>query len=619
MTDLPGHAPGRSIPGRFAEMAARFPDRLAVAGPDRDVTYPELKRAAGRVARAVDASGAARGEPVAVLLPPGAAAIAAILGVLDTGRPYVPLDPSLPRARLAWILDDSGAQVVLADAAGSAGIGKGRRVLAVEEILARRWDEPGPGNADGAENAGGAGPGPESPAWILYTSGSTGRPKGVIQTHRNVLHYARRYREGLEIRPADRLSLVFSLDANIASHNVFAALLAGASLHPFDVAGEGVAGLADWLVEREVTVCWLVPTVFRRLADGPLPAAGFPRLRLVQLGGEPVYRRDVLAWRERLGAPGVLVNRLGSSETGTIRWHFVDRATRVEGTEVPVGHPVPDQEILLLGPAGEVVGGDGRSGGPVTGEIAVRSRFLSPGYWKSPEQTAAAFLPDPGGGDRRVYRTGDVGRMSRDGCLVCLGRRDAQVKIRGHRVEPGEVERALLELEAVGEAFVKVGRARRDEARLVAYVVPAPDAQASPLRADVLGTALRRSLPDYMVPAAFVRLEALPQTPNGKVDRSALPDPGRTRPELRTPWAAPRNRTEERVLEIWSEALEIEGLGVHDQFLDVGGDSLLAGRVVARVAESFELDLPVRTLFEAPSVADMARILDEARTGVPRD
>ena len=254
--------------------------------------------------------------------------------------------------------------------------------------------------------------------------------------------------------------------------------------------------------------------------------------------GEPVYRREVDLYKKHFCETCTFVNRLGSTETGSIRWYFVDKDTQIDGNIVPVGYPVDDNEILLLDDRGDPVGYR------EVGEIAVRSRFLSPGYWRKPDRTKDVFLPDPHGGSEQIYRTGDLGRMRPDGLLVCLGRKDFQVKIRGHRIEVDEIEMALLEHPAISEAVVSSrGEDRAGEPRLVAYVVA--EGTSTPTVTALRGL-LAQHLPDYMIPAAYVKLDALPLAPNGKVNRGALPAPGSERPELETAVTKARNPLERR-------------------------------------------------------------------------
>ena len=280
--------------------------------------------------------------------------------------------------------------------------------------------------------------------------------------------------------------------------------------------------------------------------------------------------------------------------------YCIDKATPVPEGLVPVGYACEDLEVLLLDETGAEVGGHD------IGEVVVKSRYLSPGYWRQPALTNAVFLPDPAGSSARLYRTGDLGRRQPDGCLLYLGRKDLQVKVRGHRIEVAEVELALLEHPAVKEVVVVARQDQPDTTRLVAYLVvrtqPAPSSSA-------LRHFLTEKLPDYMVPSAFVTLETLPLTPNNKVDRQALPAPDQARPELANPFTAPRTPIEAGLVHLWAEVLSLDAVGIHDSFLELGGDSLLATQIIARVINTWRVALPVRTLLEAPTVADMAFVI----------
>jgi acyl carrier protein len=284
------------------------------------------------------------------------------------------------------------------------------------------------------------------------------------------------------------------------------------------------------------------------------------------------------------------------------RKFFMDKETPITGGVVPVGYAVEDNEVLLLDEAGHAVGFNH------IGEIAVKSRYIAPAYWRRPDLTTATFLPDPEGGNARTYRTGDLGLMLPDGCLLHLGRKDFQVKIRGHRIELAEVEMALLDRGDIKEAVVVAREDHPGDLRLVAYLVPV--SHPAPTVSD-LRCLLQAKLPDYMIPAAFVMLDALPLTPNGKVDRHALPAPGSARPSLASPFVVPRTPTEDRLAQIWAEVLSLERVGIHDNFLDLGGHSLLAMQIASRAHDTFHVEVPLQSLFEVATVADMAAVIAE--------
>jgi acyl-coenzyme A synthetase/AMP-(fatty) acid ligase/acyl carrier protein len=433
----------------------------------------------------------------------------------------------------------------------------------------------------------------------------------VPQTHVNVLHDVMHYTNAAHFCPDDRFVLVSSCSFADSIRTIYSALLNGAGLFPFDVARDGLPALATWLREQRLTIYRSVPTLFRHFTKGLAGHEEFSTVRIVFLAGEPVYRADVEASRRHFPADCIFVNRLGTSEALTFACFFLDRTTTITGASVPVGYAVPGKGIMLLDEAA-----DGDSGARV-GEIAVRSQFLSPGYWRRPDLTAHAFLADPDGSDARVYRTGDLGRILPDGSLVHLGRKDFQVKVRGHRIEPGEIESALVAHPEIREAVVTLVDDRHDSPRLVAHltvkVAPGPTV-----------TGLRRFLaarvPIYLIPAAFVFLDTLPLTPTGKVDRRALPDPGAERPTLDTPFATPTTPLEQGVARIWADVLGLDVVGIHDRFLDLGGDSLLASRVFARLGDTFGVEPPTRDLLRAATVAEMAEVVfDHVASKVGRD
>ena len=445
---------------------------------------------------------------------------------------------------------------------------------------------------------------PAALAWILYTSGSTGQPKGVVQTHRNVLHFVMNYNNGLHLCAEDRLAVLSSFSVNAANHDIFTALLNGASLYPLNIKECGVGRLVDWLIRHEITIYHSVPSVFRHFLDSLIDEVKFPSVRVIRFGGESTSKRDVELYKRHFSRDCILVNRLGSTETGTLRWYFMDQSSPIEGNIVPVGYPVEDNEILLLDESGKEVSID------AIGEIAVKSRYVTPGYWRKPDLTKASFLPGSERADERIYRTGDVGRLLPNGCLIHLGRKDFQVKIRGHRIEIAEIEMALLDHPAIKQAIVVPREDYADDRRLAAYLVAAtrPAPAISELR-----SFLKETLPDYMIPSTWMFMEAFPLAPNGKVDRQALPPPSSTRPELDTVFVAPRTPIESRLAQIWSEVLSIDQVGVNDNFLDLGGHSLAATRVVSQVIKHFQVDLPLQSLFQSPTVAEMTRLITEHR------
>jgi acyl carrier protein len=337
----------------------------------------------------------------------------------------------------------------------------------------------------------------------------------------------------------------------------------------------------------------------------------FPDLRLISLGGDTVHRKDVEEYKRFFSPSCVLSVRYSSTEVSPICLSFLDHASELPDGNAPVGYPVDGVEVLLLDDRGEPVGlGD-------TGEIVVRSRYLADGYWRRPDLTAAAFVAGPSGAGARMYRTGDLGRMRADGRLEHLGRKDSRIVIRGVGVAGAEVEAVLLAYPGIDRVAVAASIDRYGETVLVAYVVPSGD---RPPTTELLRAHLRARLPGSMIPTAFVFLDALPLTSNGKIERHALPPPGWTRPSLDVPFLAPRTLVEQQIAEIWADVLSLDVVGVNDDFLALGGDSLRATRVVARLRDRFDLNLPIGMLLKTNTVARIAEVIVQDRTDqAPRD
>jgi amino acid adenylation domain-containing protein len=582
----------QSLTVAFERQVAKCPDCVAIDSEARRLTYWELNQIANGLAAAILQARGQASEPVALLLEQGAPAIIGVLATLKAGKIYVPLDPSFPAARNQYILQDSQAAVVVTNNRNlelAKSLIRGQLLLNLDEVAAESTDD-----NPGVEIS------PDAVAYILSTSGSTGEPKGVIQTHRNVLAVLQRYTDGLHITSQDRLSLLPSYSVTAWIANTFGALLNGACLCPFDLKERGVTQLADWMIQHEVTIYRSVPTVFRHFVATLAGQEQFPKLRLIRLGGEPLTRRDVELYRAHFSAECVLLNGYGSSEISNVWQYRVDKNTAITGDLIPVGWPIDDTGFELVDEDGKAV-----TEGAI-GEIVIRSRYLSPGYWRKPELTEAVFQAGENG--ERSYHTGDVGYLLPDGCLVHVGRKDFQVKIRGYRVETSEIEATLLAMEKVREAAVVAREDGNGDKQLVAYVVAKPQAELS---SGELRQMLKQRLPEHMVPTAFVFLDALPMTANRKLDRTALPAP-----TFAQEYVAARDPIEIEIVQIWQELLHKDRIGIHDSFFELGGHSLLATRFLARVLKAFEVKIPIRSFFKTPTVAAVAETIEQNLMGV---
>jgi len=579
----------QSLADRFVKTARMFPQRTALKTKHGELSYEALSHQAERLAQTIIKVRGSGEERIALLFEHDAPMIVGLLGALQAGKTYVPLDAAYPLQRIVYMLEDSQAGAIITNDKNEAFAAKlAKGVLPVINIDRQEPSAPLDHHLEIS---------PDLPAYILYTSGSTGQPKGVAQSHRNVLYHIRNYTNNLHITAEDRLSLLASYSFDAAVMDTFGALLNGASLHLISLKEEGFDNLAADLISNEITIYHSTPTVFRYFMNTLSGAESFPQLRLVVMGGEAVFKRDVDLYKKHFAPHCIFINGLGPTESTVTLQYFLNHQTELTRNNVPVGFAVEGAEVLLINEAGEKVEGCG------IGEMVFRSAHVALGYWQKPELTRLAFLPDTESRNKRLYRSGDIGRLLPDGTIEFVGRKDFQVKIRGQRVEVGEIETILLQNSAVKEAVVIARADYLEQQRLLAYVVlTSPNA----LTNKELRNYLKERLPDYMVPAAFVQLESLPLLPNGKVNRRALPEPAEEHVEREKAFAEPVSPAQELIAGIWSEVLGVTPVGIRDNFFDIGGHSLLATQVISRVQKTFSIELPLRALFEAPTVAALA-------------
>lgn len=499
-----------SIVSKFRERVATAATRLAVKGPDVAYTYGDLDRASSRIANFLLERLGDGSEPVALLAPHGARMFAMHLGVLKAGKFYVPLDASYPDPRNRTILEDVEAQLLLTCAATADAGGRVAEGLA-ETIDVDRLPDDVPEADPGLDLP------PDTYAYVLYTSGTTGKPKGVIENHRDVLHMADVATRSVGLNQDDRLLMVAPLIFSASAWQVLATLLIGMTVFPFDVRANGAgAALVDTIEDNRVTIWSTVPSIFRSTASYLLATGRrLETLRILKLGGDRVLAADFELYRKCCADDCVFLTGYGMSEVKHITRFSADKATRIDTPRMPIGFPELGNEVLLLDEKGAPV-----PPGAV-GEFVVRTVFASPGYWKRPALNAERFERD---GEQTLFWTGDLGRQDADGCFHHVGRKDSQVKIRGSLVELGEVEAALLRLDGVREALAVLRDGHDGSETLVAYYIPKEGQRPS---ASSLRASLKAALPDYMVPAAYVPMEAFPVNSNGKLDRRQLPPPSR--------------------------------------------------------------------------------------------
>ena len=590
----PAPVPDRTVPELFAAQVAYRPDAPAVRSGAEVLTYAELDARAEQVAAAL--AGLDAPACVGVCLDRSADQVAALLGILRTGGHYLPLDPGYPAERLDFLLTDAGAAAVVTGSAYADRIPgwTGPTVLVDDLPPATTGRTPGttgrtPGTA----------PGPEDLAYVMYTSGSTGNPKGVRVPHRAVVRLVHDA-DYADVGPGDRVAHSSSISFDAATFEIWSALLTGAELTI--LAKETVvepAALAAALHELDVTVLWMTSSLFNHtVAEVPATVAG---IGTVIVGGEALDPAVIRAVLRPPNSPRRLLNGYGPTENTTFSTTHHITAVPDDAVSIPIGTPIRGSRCYVTDPQLRLVPAG------VPGELCVAGLGLAHGYLGAPELTAERFVPDPYGADGDLlYRTGDLVRWLADGTLEFLGRSDDQVKIRGYRIEPGEIEARLTGCPGVRGALVLVRKAE-DGPRLVAYVVPDAGAELS---VPELQDQLAATLPVHLVPSDFVLLDQFPLNASGKVDRARLPEP--ERPEAGAA-VAPRTELEATVCRVWADQLGAGEIGVTGNFFHLGGDSLLATRVVGKLRRELGIRLSVRLLFDHPTAEAFAAAVDDLR------
>jgi amino acid adenylation domain-containing protein len=580
-----------TLPEVFAQVVARFPDKLAVEFGDAKLTYRQFDERANQLAHHLRGLGVSTDSCVAVALDRSLELIVSLVAILKAGGAYVPLDSSYPRERLAAMVEDATPRVLITTRSLLEKLpSDALSTVVLEDTVLSALPTSAPPVVSQ----------PNSLAYIDFTSGSTGRPKGVGTTQASVL----RTLFGVDyahLGPDETFLLIAPVSFDASTLELWGPLLHGARLVVFPPhSPSDLRELESVLVRHGVTTLHLTAGLFSQMVDTHL--SGLGTVKQLLTGGDVVSAPHVRRVLEELRIP---VTACYGPTEGTLftSTHRMTDGAHV-GSSVPIGRPLANTQVYLLDASGQPVPPG------VTGELFVGGDGLARGYVGQPALTAERFVPDAFSGipGARLYRTGDLARWRADGVLEFLGRADAQVKVRGYRIELAEVEAALLAHPEVREAVVLVREDRPGDKRLVGYVVAAESLSTSTLRAD-----LKQRLPEYMVPSSLVRLDALPLTANAKVDRKALPAPESVLASPDSVYVAPRTPTEELLASLFAQVLLLERVGIEDSFFELGGHSLLATQLISRVRTAFNVELPLRTLFEAPTVAALAPRVDAAR------
>ena len=574
----------------FEAQAKDTPDNIAVVYDEQSLTYSELDSRSNQLARHLRTLGVAPEVPVGVCMERSFELVIAVLGLLKAGGVYVPLDPANPKGRLSFILDDTRPNLILAQE---------RLLKSLPEFDAKgicldsQWSMVSKESAAPVENLVSS----ENLAFLIYTSGSTGQPKAVMLPHRPRDSRNSYEHKLYQLNANDRHILKSSISFTLFLRELFWPLLTGARLI---ISPPGTETDMDYLLQliakHKISIITLTPSTLRTILSEP----GLERcrsLRHIVCFGEPLTADLQSLYFSKLSAELSLYYGATEAPSATYR-----KCQPSDTRNITVlGQPLPGVQLHLLNDSLEpVING-------TCGEIYLGGR-LARGYFKHPDLTAEKFIPHPFSTEpgARLYKTGDLGRHLPGGSIEFVGRVDDQVKIRGFRVELGEIAKAIRQHPKISDAFVLALDADSDHSRIIAYAVPS---QRSAISTEDLRAFIQLKLPDYMVPARLIFLDALPVSPNGKIDRKALPVPGRLRPALDTPFVAGRTPLEKDLAQIWGEVLDLDQIGIHDNFLDLGGNSLAATQIVSRVIARFQIETPLRTLFQSPTVAEMAVVI----------
>jgi amino acid adenylation domain-containing protein len=602
----------------FSEAARRFAGSTAIESPAGRLSFDDLESSANRLANFLLASGAARQDRVAILAEDPARVIVAILGVLKAGCAYVPLDRRFPPKRTEQMLRLVSPSFVLAE---SRFLGDPSAAIAFARsdapLISLGEGQPIENNAGGVryigdylkcENA--TDPqvewDPDGMCYIYFTSGSTGVPKAIAGRLKSISHFIDWEIKTLGLEPGVRVSQLTAPSFDAFLRDAFVPLCCGGTVC-VPMTAEAIfqpRALADWLDIEQINLVHCVPSVFRTILSQDLNPAYFGALRHILLAGEPLFPSDIKRWTDVYGDRIQIVNLYGPTETTMTKLFYIISPRDADRPSIPIGK-------AMKGAAAIVLDGKGKPcPAGIIGEIHIRTPYRSLGYYGQPDLTSQSFIRNPFSTDPNdiIYRTGDLGRLLEDGNLEYVGRRDHQVKIRGVRLETVEIENSLLEHPSIVEAAVSSREDGGGTSYLCAYVV-----SSQPVEPDQLRRHLSGSLPDFAIPSVFVKMDRLPRTLNGKIDRNALPTPEEARKRSGLDYVAPRNSTEEQLAAIWAEVLGLKKVGVNDNFFDLGGHSLNVLQVISRMQSAFDLELPLASLFKSPTIGTLAEYIETVR------
>ena len=583
----------------FEAQVERTPESTAVIFEGNQLTYRQLNERANQLARHLRKLGVGPNILVGICVERSLEVVIGLLGILKAGGAYVPMDPAYPKERLCYLLRDADASVLLIQEQSieKLGHGTGTKIVSIDsdcKAFQSESRENLPINVS-AENL----------IYAIYTSGSTGSPKGAGVYHRGFTNLVHWFTSEFAVSSNDSVLLFSSLSFDLTQKNIFAPLICGGKLHLMDVGPYDPGLIVDSIYRSQITLLNCTPSAFYPLIKSADPAnlKKVSSLRHVFLGGEPISIQRLRPWIDTAGCRAEVVNTYGPTEcTDIVSFYRLQRSQLGKYDFVPTGGPISNVQLAIMNedlqpcPIG------------VTGELCVAGIGVGAGYFNNPELTTSKFIVNsfPELSGQKLYKTGDLARYLPSGTIEYLGRMDHQVKLRGYRIELGEIESALAGLPQVREAVVLVREDVPGDKRLVAYLTARN--QEKPKHSELLGL-LRARLPDYMVPSVFITLDRLPLTPNGKVDRKAMPAPEQNKLEIERTYTEPTTDSERALCRIWSDWLKLPKVGTRDNFFDLGGNSLLAIRVVGEINKTLNVDLRVSVFFRNQTIEQLARAL----------
>ncbi len=579
---FPESALNQSIIHRFEYIASKFGTKNALVTEQGEFTYNHLLQLSLPL-RSFLQKTTVPGQPVALLLPQGHLFISGMLGCLAAANPYCPIDSKYPLQRIQLMLEVVNPIFMIAckETADLAHQVCGDRVeVVLIEDLKQTTAAPIRADAD-------------SFAYLLFTSGSTGRPKAVLDCHRNILHNVLRQSNSFFFTSDDCQSLLYTSGVYGGARDIFCSTLNGATLCHYDIEKNGYGNVGDWLEKSKVTIYCSVSTIFRYAAQSIVREAQVKNIRIIKLGGEASRKSDIDIFKKYFSKSCIFYTGLASTETGTACQYPVYSDSKVESALLPLGRPVTDMRILIRGDDGQfLTRGE-------TGEIVVESRYLSLGYFQNDEQTALKFINEDG---KRYYRTGDLGKIDSDGCLWHCGRGDSQIKIRGNRIELGEVEAAFLSQSEVADVVVMARKDGQGEDHLVTYVVAKVGRVLDQLS---LRKKIEQAVPSFMVPTKIIVMPTFVRTVNGKIDRGGLPDPFVE--EVLLPCL--KTNSDSRAGAIWKKVLKVDAIDPHENFFSMGGHSLHLAQLLSEVQKSYGFRIAMAEFLRDPTLASLESLI----------